>query len=233
MLTEKVRRKPYMVVLFDEIEKAHPDVFNMLLQIMEEGHLTDSFGRKVDFKNVILIMTTNAGAEVIHQGNVFGFSKADEDTSYDNMKERLKHAIEREFKPEFLGRLDEVVVFRSLTEENLKAIVDIELQKVRDRLGERGLSLELQDDAKAFIISKGSDMDYGARPLRRSVESWIEDPLSEELLKGTFEGKTKITVKVIEVGDTKRLDFEGSTEEPEMAAVASGEDASEDSSSEE
>ncbi|MDC0308318.1 MAG: ATP-dependent Clp protease ATP-binding subunit [Planctomycetaceae bacterium] len=232
-LTEKIRRRPYAVVLLDEIEKAHPDVFNMLLQIMEEGHLTDSFGRKVDFKNVILIMTTNAGAEVIHQGNVFGFSKADEDTSYDNMKERLKHAIEREFKPEFLGRLDEVVVFRSLTEENLKAIVDIELQKVRDRLGERGLSLELQDDAKAFIISKGSDMDYGARPLRRSVESWIEDPLSEELLKGTFEGKTKITVKVIEVGDTKRLDFEGSTEEPEMAAVASGEDASEESSSEE
>jgi ATP-dependent Clp protease ATP-binding subunit ClpC len=225
-LTEKIRRRPYAVVLLDEIEKAHPDVFNMLLQIMEEGHLTDSFGRKVDFKNVILIMTTNAGAEVIHQGNVFGFSKADEDTSYDNMKERLKHAIEREFKPEFLGRLDEVVVFRSLTEENLKAIVDIELQKVRDRLGERGLTLELQDDAKAFIISKGSDMDYGARPLRRSVENWIEDPLSEELLKGSFEGKTKITVKVIEVGDTKRLDFEGSTEEPEMAAVASGEEAS-------
>jgi len=232
-LTEKIRRRPYAVVLLDEIEKAHPDVFNMLLQIMEEGHLTDSFGRKVDFKNVILIMTTNAGAEVIHQGNVFGFSKADEDTSYDNMKERLKHAIEREFKPEFLGRLDEVVVFRSLTKENLKAIVDIELQKVRDRLGERGLTLELQEDAKEFIISKGSDMDYGARPLRRSVENWIEDPLSEELLKGSFEGKSKITVKVIEVGDTKRLDFEGSTEEPEMAAVGSGEEASSDEGSSE
>ena len=231
-LTEKIRRRPYAVVLLDEIEKAHPDVFNMLLQIMEEGHLTDSFGRKVDFKNVILIMTTNAGAEVIHQGNVFGFSKADEDTSYDNMKERLKHAIEREFKPEFLGRLDEVVVFRSLTKENLKAIVDIELQKVRDRLGERGLTLVMEDDAKEFIISKGSDMDYGARPLRRSVENWIEDPLSEELLKGSFEGNTKITVKVIEVGDSKRLDFEGTTEEPEMASVGSGDESASEESSE-
>jgi ATP-dependent Clp protease ATP-binding subunit ClpC len=224
-LTEKIRRRPYAVVLLDEIEKAHPDVFNMLLQIMEEGHLTDSFGRKVDFKNVIMIMTTNAGADVIHQGNVFGFSKADEDTSYENMKERVKHAIEREFKPEFLGRLDEIVVFRSLTKDNLKAIVDIELKKVRDRLGERGLTLDLQDDAREFIVAKGSDMDYGARPLRRAVENWVEDPLSEELLKGSFEGNTKITVKVIEVGDSKRLDFVGSTEEPELAQVGSGEES--------
>ncbi|HSG70755.1 MAG TPA: ATP-dependent Clp protease ATP-binding subunit, partial [Planctomycetaceae bacterium] len=225
-LTEKIRRRPYAVVLLDEIEKAHPDVFNMLLQIMEEGHLTDSFGRKVDFKNVVLIMTTNAGAEVIHQGNVFGFSKTDEDSSYEKMKERLMHAIEREFKPEFLGRLDEVVVFRGLTKENLKQIVDIELGKVRERLGERGLKLVLDDDAKEFIIKKGGDIDYGARPLRRAVENWIEDPLSEELLKGTFQGKTKISVHVKEVGDQKQLDFVGSTEEAEeeeqLAAVGSG-----------
>ncbi|MDA1211341.1 MAG: ATP-dependent Clp protease ATP-binding subunit, partial [Planctomycetota bacterium] len=224
-LTEKIRRRPYAVVLLDEIEKAHPDVFNMLLQIMEEGHLTDSFGRKVDFKNVVLIMTTNAGAEVIHQGNVFGFSKQDADTSYAGMKERLMHAIEREFKPEFLGRLDEVVVFRSLTKEDMKQIIDIELGKVRERLGERGLKLELSEEAKEFIISKGSDLDYGARPLRRSVENFIEDPLSEELLRGAFEGQNLISVGVKEVGSEKRLDFVGSVSEgePELAVVGSGE----------
>ena len=231
-LTEKIRRRPYAVVLLDEIEKAHPDVFNMLLQIMEEGHLTDSFGRKIDFKNVILIMTTNAGAEVIHQGNVFGFSKADEDTSYEKMKERLMHAIEREFKPEFLGRLDEVVVFRSLTKENLKMIVDIELGKVRSRLGERGLKIELSDDAKEYIIKKGGDVDYGARPLRRAVETWIEDPLAEELLKGSFEGQTLITVNVKEVGDQKQLDFVGSAaSEEELAAVGAGDSEGEPSES--
>ncbi len=219
-LTEKIRRRPYAVVLLDEIEKAHPDVFNMLLQIMEEGHLTDSFGRKVDFKNVVLIMTTNAGAEVIHQGDVFGFAKQDEDTSYDKMKERLMHAIEREFKPEFLGRLDEVVVFRRLTRDNLKQIVDIELSKVRERLKERGLSLVLTDEAREFLIEKGGDVDYGARPLRRSVENYVEDPLSEELLRGEFDGKSLITVGVKEVGDQKQLQFIGSVEpEKELAAV--------------
>ncbi|MEX1229111.1 MAG: ATP-dependent Clp protease ATP-binding subunit [Planctomycetaceae bacterium] len=228
-LTEKIRRRPYAVVLLDEIEKAHPDVFNMLLQIMEEGHLTDSFGRKVDFKNVVLIMTTNAGAEVIHQGNVFGFSKQDADTSYLGMKERLMHAIEREFKPEFLGRLDEVVVFRSLTKEDMKQIIEIELGKVRERLSDRGLKLELSDEAKEFIISKGSDFDYGARPLRRSVENFIEDPLSEELLRGAFEGQNLITVGVKEIGNEKRLDFVGSVSEPEpeLAGVGSGESNSE------
>jgi ATP-dependent Clp protease ATP-binding subunit ClpC len=179
-LTEKIRRRPYSVVLLDEIEKAHPDVFNMLLQIMEEGHLTDSFGRKVDFRNVVLIMTTNAGADVINQGDVFGFAKQDDETSYEKMKERLKHVIEREFKPEFIGRIDEVVVFRKLTRDDLKHIVDIELSKVYARLAERGLKLELTDEAREFIIDKGGDTDYGARPLRRSVSTYIEDPLSEE-----------------------------------------------------
>src|SRR5580693_8961648 len=154
-LTEKIRRRPYSVVLLDEIEKAHPDVFNMLLQIMEEGHLTDSFGRKVDFRNVVLIMTTNAGADVINQGGVFGFAKQDEETSYEKMKERLKHVIEREFKPEFIGRIDEVVVFRKLTRDDLKQIVDIELSKVYARLSERGLKLELTDEAREFIIDRG------------------------------------------------------------------------------
>ena len=222
-LTEKIRRRPYAVVLLDEIEKAHPDVFNMLLQIMEEGHLTDSFGRKVDFKNTILIMTTNAGANAIT--SEFGFAPKDNDTSYERMKERLTHEIEREFKPEFLGRLDEVVVFRSLTEENLKAIVEIELSKVRERLGEKGLSLVLTDAAKHFIIEKGNATEYGARPLRRAVETYIEDPLSENLLLGAFQGHNTITVNVKEVGDVKQLDFEPSTVEPHSEELAVAESA--------
>lgn len=223
-LTEKIRRRPYAVVLLDEIEKAHPDVFNMLLQIMEEGHLTDSFGRKVDFKNTILIMTTNAGANAIT--SEFGFAPKDTDTSYERMKERLVHEIEREFKPEFLGRLDEVVVFRSLTEENLKQIVEIELAKVRERLSEKGLSLVLTDEAKQYIIEKGNATEYGARPLRRAVETYIEDPLSENLLQGAFEGHNTITVKVKEVGEQKQLDFEPTTVEHQAEElVATGDDA--------
>jgi len=219
-LTEKIRRRPYAVVLLDEIEKAHPDIYNMLLQIMEEGHLTDSFGRKIDFRNVILIMTTNTGAEVIKAGGGFGFAKKDDDTSYQGMKQRLMQEVEKEFKPEFLGRIDEVVVFRHLTRDNLKNIVEIELVKVRERLGERGMKLTLTDEAKEFLIDKGGDLDYGARPLRRSVEQWIEDPLSEELLRGTFVGKNLITVKVAEVGDQKRLDFDGSAEQAAETAAA-------------
>jgi ATP-dependent Clp protease ATP-binding subunit ClpC len=184
----------------------------MLLQIMEEGHLTDSFGRKIDFRNVIMIMTTNAGAEVIKSGGGFGFAKKDEDTTYQGMKTRLMQEIEKEFKPEFLGRIDEVVVFRHLTRDNMKDIVEIELSKVRIRLGEKGLRMVLTDEAKEFVIDKGGDLDYGARPLRRSVETYIEDPLSEELLRGSFAGQNLITVKVMEVGDQKRLDFEGSIE---------------------
>ena len=164
-LTEKIRRKPYAVVLLDEIEKAHPDVFNMLLQIMEEGHLTDSFGRKIDFKNVVLIMTTNVGAKTVASGAGFGFTKkGDEEVSYAKMKEGLMHDVEAVFKPEFLGRLDDVIVFRQLTRENLKHIVDIELSKVRERLEERGFVLELTDSARELVIDKGSDTEYGAPP---------------------------------------------------------------------
>ncbi len=225
-LTEKIRRRPYAVVLLDEIEKAHPDVFNMLLQIMEEGHLTDSFGRKVDFKNTVIIMTTNVGASAIHSGDVFGFGKKDEDSSYDKMKERLKHEIEREFKPEFLGRVDDIIVFRHLTREDLKRIIDIELAKVRERLLERGLKLVLTDGAKEFIIDKGSDLDFGARPLRRAIEGFIEDPLSEELLRGGFEGKNQITVNLVEAGDQKHLSFDATAEpETELAVVGATEGA--------
>ncbi len=233
-LTEQIRRRPYSVVLLDEIEKAHPEVYNMLLQIMEEGHLTDSFGRKVDFKNVILIMTTNVGASAIAHGRPFGFSPKDTDTSYEKMKEGVMASMQNEFRPEFLGRLDEVVVFRKLTVDELKEIVDIELSKVRERLGERGFKLQLEDDARQFIIEKGSDkdgLDYGARPLRRSVERYIEDPLAEELLRGAFEGENVITVVVKEVGEQKQLDFVGSYEEPpekELATVGAGSEESGD-----
>jgi ATP-dependent Clp protease ATP-binding subunit ClpC len=193
-LTEKIRRRPYAVVLFDEIEKAHPDVFNMMLQVMEEGRLTDSFGRNVDFRNTILIMTTNAGAEAIKNESSFGFQKPDGDASYDSMKARVMDQIERVFRPEFLNRLDDTIIFRHLNREDLKTVIDFELSKVRERLIDRGLKIELTDGAKEFLIKEGSNLDYGARPLRRAIEQRIEDPLSEELLQGTFEGKDTIIV---------------------------------------
>jgi ATP-dependent Clp protease ATP-binding subunit ClpC len=220
-LTEKIRRRPYAVVLLDEIEKAHPDVYNMLLQVMEEGRLTDSFGRNVDFRNTILIMTTNAGAEAIKNESAFGFQRPDNDASYESMKQRVQDQIEKVFRPEFLNRVDDVIVFRHLTIEDLKSVIDIELAKVRERLGERNLKLVLTDDAKNFLIKKGSNTDYGARPLRRAIENFVEDPLSEELLKGEFEGKDRITVNVKEVGGKKQLVFEGTVSEPEPVAAAS------------
>ena len=222
-LTEKIRRRPYAVVLLDEIEKAHPDVFNMLLQVMEEGRLTDSFGRNVDFRNTIIIMTTNAGAEAIKNEAAFGFQKPDDDASYEGMKSRVNERIERVFRPEFLNRLDDVIVFHHLTIDDLKQVIDIELAKVRERLTERGLKLELTDESKKFLIKKGSDTDFGARPLRRALENFIEDPVSEELLKGEFEGKDTIQVDCIEVAGKKQLVFKGiTTAEPVAVVPAEG-----------
>ena len=217
-LTEKIRRRPYAVVLLDEIEKAHPDVFNMLLQVMEEGRLTDSFGRNVDFRNVILIMTTNAGAEAIKNESAFGFQAPDNDSSYESMKLRVNEQIERVFRPEFLNRLDDTIIFRHLTLNDLTQVVDLELAKVRKRLSERGLQLELTDDAKQFLIKQGSNLDFGARPLRRAIENRVEDPLSEELLQGTFEGKNLILVDAIWDDNHEqivRLDFNGQEVESE------------------
>src|SRR5215210_7516256 len=223
-LTEKIRRRPYAVVLLDEIEKAHPDVYNMLLQIMEEGRLTDSFGRNVDFKNTIIIMTTNAGAETTATHSVFGFGRNQDDAaSYEQMKERLMVSIERYFRPEFLNRLDDVIVFHALNKENLKRIVDIEMSKVRGRLRDRGLELVLTDEAKEFIIEKGFNPDYGARPLRRAIENMIEDPLSEEILRGAFKGKDSLSITLEEGPDGKRLKFESSKKgEDALATAASG-----------
>ncbi|MEO8494350.1 MAG: ATP-dependent Clp protease ATP-binding subunit, partial [Planctomycetota bacterium] len=217
-LTEKIRRRPYAVVLLDEIEKAHPDVFNMLLQVMEEGRLTDSFGRNVDFRNTILIMTTNAGADAIKNESAFGFQKPEDDASYESMKTRVNDQIQKVFRPEFLNRLDDVIVFRHLTKENLKEVIDLELAKVRERLSERGLHLELTDAAKEFLIKKGTDLDYGARPLRRAIENRIEDPLSEELLRGTFLGMDTIVVDGIRNDEDKviRLDFRPEIRQPAL-----------------
>ena len=230
-LTEKIRRRPYAVVLLDEIEKAHPDVFNMMLQIMEEGRLTDSFGRHVDFKNTILIMTTNAGAEAIKNESAFGFQKQEDDAGYESMKARVMERIERVFRPEFIGRCDDVIVFRHLTVDNLKQIIDLEVSKIRDRLAEKGLKLVLSDDSKKFLIKRGSNTDFGARPLRRAVENYIEDPLSERILSGDFQGKDTIYVTTAkdDEGKIKHLSFEGMVGDPvltESSTPSSSEAAS-------
>ena len=210
-LTEKIRRRPYSVVLLDEIEKAHPDIFNMLLQVMEEGRLTDSFGRNIDFRNVILIMTTNVGAHQIKNEQSFGLPGAGDDQSFENMKERVFGEIEKAFRPEFLNRLsEEPVIFRHLEKKDLKIVIDFELAKIKERLMERGYDLQLTNEAKEFLIKKGTNLDYGARPLRRALENFVEDPLSEELLQGHFEGKNKIVVDGVrnDAGKIKSLNFE-------------------------
>jgi len=224
-LTEKIRRKPYSVVLLDEIEKAHPDVWNMLLQIMEEGRLTDNVGRVVDFKNTILILTTNVGAETIITPDDLSavFTKGivkSADVTYTDMKKKLLEQMTKVFRPEFLNRLDDTIVFRSLTKDNLKQIVDMELAKVSKRLKEKLLTLEVSDEAKLFIIEKGSSLDYGARPLRRAVEQHLEDGMSEALLRGEFAGKEKIVVTVEETDGEKKLVFNSVSATPVVPSSA-------------
>jgi ATP-dependent Clp protease ATP-binding subunit ClpC len=194
-LTEKVRRRPYSVVLLDEIEKAHPDIFNMLLQIMEEGRLTDSFGRHIDFRNVILIMTSNIGANLIKNSAGLGFTPSGIEAGHDKMKEMIQQEVERHFRPEFINRLDELVVFNQLRREDMQAIVENELAKVGDRLASRSLSLEVGQDVYDWMIEENFNQDFGARPLKRAVERHLEDPLSEEILKGRFEQGGMIDVE--------------------------------------
>src|SRR5437588_2006555 len=226
-LTEKIRRRPYSVVLLDEIEKAHPDVWNMLLQIMEEGRLTDKVGRTVDFKNTILIMTTNIGAQEISGKMQFGFGKKDEQSTYEKMKETLKQAMEQNFRPEFLNRVDDIIVFRSLTKPDLKNIIDIELSKVYKRLMEKNLTLVLTEEAKDLLIERGSSLEFGARPFRRAIEHLLEDPLSEELLKGVFQGKDTIAVRVQEVDGEKKLQFAATAGPSAPELVAPGTESKE------
>ncbi|MEM7261957.1 MAG: ATP-dependent Clp protease ATP-binding subunit, partial [Planctomycetota bacterium] len=216
-LTERIRRRPYSVVLLDEIEKAHTDVFNMLLQVMEEGHLTDSFGRKVDFRNVILILTSNIGAEVIKNQSSLGFRKSS-DRDFDQMRKELMLEVERHFRPEFLNRLDDIITFSPLTRDDLTEIIDIEMAHIRERLESKGIQIVLNQDAKDFLIDKGYDPSFGARPLRRALEQSIEDPLAEDLLRGRFKEAKQIVVSVID--NHLSFDVQSRDEAPEDATVA-------------
>lgn len=204
-LTEKVRRRPYAVILLDEIEKAHPDVFNLLLQILEEGRITDSYGRRIDFRNTVIIMTSNVGAEIIKKRGSLGFKTVTENISYDNMKELLVEEVKKHFKPEFLNRLDEVIVFRPLDKESLDKIINIEIEYVNQRLKEQGLHVIITSEAKDFFVEKGFDPVFGARPLKRVIQRFLEDPLSEDIIKGTFAEKINkdkiVTIEIKRKGD--------------------------------
>jgi ATP-dependent Clp protease ATP-binding subunit ClpC len=193
-LTERIRRRPYAVVLLDEVEKGHPDIFNMLLQIMEEGRLTDSFGRHIDFRNCIVIMTSNLGADVIKGGSSFGFTKRAEVQDYEKIKKALTSEVEKFFRPEFINRLDDLIVFRPLVKDDLNQIIDFELAKLIKRLTEKGMAMEIDQKAKDFLIDKGYNPDFGARPLRRALSQYVEDPLAENLLTGEFTAGDTILV---------------------------------------
>ncbi len=193
-LTEQVRRKPYSVVLFDEIEKAHPDVWNMLLQILEEGKLTDNVGRVVNFRNTIILMTSNVGSDTIRKQSTLGFSPITDESSYEKMREKILDEAKKTFRPEFLNRLDDIIVFRALTKPDLVQILDLEITKVMQRLKAKNIMLQLDDKAREFLVSKGYDPLYGARPMRRAVERSLEDPLAEEILRGAFQEGEPIIV---------------------------------------
>jgi ATP-dependent Clp protease ATP-binding subunit ClpC len=194
-LTEKVRRRPYAVILLDEIEKAHPDVFNLLLQVFEDGRLTDSFGRKVDFRNTVVIMTSNVGAELIRKTGSLGFKTQKEEITYQEMKEKLLEEVKRTFKPEFLNRIDDIIVFRPLVKEDLQRIIDIELGFVASRLKEHNITLEVSQEAKDFLIEKGFDPIFGARPLKRTIQRFLEDPLASEIISKKFSEGSVVKVQ--------------------------------------
>ncbi len=217
-LSEAVRRRPYAVVLFDEIEKAHPDVMHLLLQILEEGKITDSLGRKIDFRNTIIIMTSNVGADLIRRQTTLGFGAPKLDDNYDVMKDKIMEETKRVFKPEFLNRLDDTIVFHTLTKPDLIQIVDLEVAKVIQRIKSKDIHLILEESAKEFIIEKGYDPLYGARPMRRAVERYLEDPLAEELLRGNIKTHENIHVK----RDGEKLAFvsQSSISEPTPAGLS-------------
>jgi len=217
-LSEAVRRRPYSVVLFDEIEKAHPDVMHLLLQILEEGKVTDSLGRKIDFRNTIIIMTSNIGAELIKKSNVMGFGAATRDEQdYDVMKEKILEEAKRVLKPEFVNRLDDLIVFHSLGRPELLQIIDLELRKVTDRIKSKEIQLVLDEKAKDLLIEKGYDPQYGARPMRRAVERYLEDPMAEEILRGHVKGGDTALV----TAEDGRLVFKvPNSADPEPAAPA-------------
>jgi ATP-dependent Clp protease ATP-binding subunit ClpC len=212
-LTEAVRRKPYSVVLFDEVEKAHPDALHILLQILEEGRVTDSLGRKIDFRNTIIILTSNVGAAFAKKQTSLGFGvKTDPSSDHESMKEKIMIDVKQHFKPELLNRLNNVIVFRSLEKPELTKIVDLEVKKIIDRLKDKNIDLVLNDSAKDLLIAKGYDPSNGARPMRRAIETYIEDPLSEELLKETFKKGDVIVAE--KATDTDKLVFSLKEDKP-------------------
>jgi ATP-dependent Clp protease ATP-binding subunit ClpC len=217
-LTEKVRRKPYCVVLLDEIEKAHPDVFNMLLQVLDDGYLTDSLGRKIDFKNTIIIMTSNVGARQLKDfGQGVGFGTAAKVAQADdNSKSIIENALKKTFAPEFLNRIDDVIVFNALEKHDIDLIIEIELKKLFARVAELGYQLSLSDKAKAFIAEKGFDRQFGARPLKRAIQKYVEDALAEEIITSKIasgdeifmdieDGAQELTVQVHKAGEPTNL----------------------------
>jgi len=216
-LTEKVRRRPYCVVLFDEIEKAHPDVWNVLLQILEDGQVTDSLARKVDFRNTIIIMTSNVGAELIRKGNVMGFGTPVHEQDYAAIKEKILGETKKIFKPEFLNRLDDQIVFHSLTREDLTKIVSLEVAKVAGRLKDKGIEIELTAEASTFLIEKGYEPVYGARPLRRAIEKYLEDPIAEEVIRAKIKSGDRVKVGA----DKENLTFSTSSPNTPAKSTAS------------
>jgi ATP-dependent Clp protease ATP-binding subunit ClpC len=195
-LTKAVRQRPYSVVLLDEIEKAHPDVFNILLQVLDEGHLTDNYGRVIDFKNTVLIMTSNLGARDITKGRGLGFQTGDPKSSYEVMKDKVRQEIERAFNPEFLNRVDDTIVFHPLSKEEIAEIVDILLVDIRTRLAEEGMALQLTEAAINFLVDEGYDEKFGARPLKRAIQRFLEDALSEKILMAEFSSGDEIEVDI-------------------------------------
>jgi ATP-dependent Clp protease ATP-binding subunit ClpC len=213
-LSEAVRRRPYSVVLFDEIEKAHPDVMHLLLQILEEGTVTDSLGRKIDFRNTIIILTSNVGAELIKKQTSLGFGAPKHDEGYDTMQGKILEETKRVFKPEFLNRLDDIIVFHTLSKEMLSRIIDLEVSKVAARIKEKQILLALDEAAREFLITKGYDPTYGARPMRRAVERYLEDPMAEEILRGSFKAGDQVQV----TRDGEKLTFKVSGGTPPAKA---------------
>jgi ATP-dependent Clp protease ATP-binding subunit ClpC len=204
-LTKQVRRKPYSVVLLDEIEKAHPDVFNILLQVLDEGHLTDNYGRVIDFKNTVVIMTSNVGARDMVKGKTLGFAQSDTKASFERMAEKVKEEINKTFNPEFLNRLDDIIVFHPLTRDHISQIVGILLRDVQQRVSDEELTLRLTPAASDFLVDHGYDEHFGARPLKRAIQRYVEDPLSEKILLGEFARGDEIEVDL--AADKQRLAF--------------------------
>jgi ATP-dependent Clp protease ATP-binding subunit ClpC len=232
-LTEAVRRKPYCVLLLDEIEKAHPDVFNILLQILEDGRLTDSQGRTVDFRHAIVIMTSNIGAQEIARNTPLGFAVSDDETgiTYDDMKNRIMGELKKVFRPEFLNRIDDVIVFHKLQKEEIKTIVELLLRRIRESLAERELQLELAEDAKDLLVEKGWDPSMGARPLRRAIQRYIEDPLADFVLRAELTPGATVMVERAPEGTDPEVSL--TVQEPKKVPATVGGSADEENGSDE